>query len=67
MLAETCRAPVSFLMGMLSEDYFTVEHDEDITFATVYLEHDRFVPPMVRSRARVPTWLPGCLPACLPA
>lgn len=48
MLADTCKAPVSFLMGMLMEDFASVEHDEAVTFATIYLGHDRFIPPMVR-------------------
>ena len=49
MLGDTCRAPVSFLMGMLLDDYMSVELDEAVSFATVYLGHDRFVPPMVRT------------------
>ena len=49
MLGDTCRAPVSFLMGMLLEDYMSIELDEAVTFATVYLEHDRFIPPVVSS------------------
>ena len=47
ILGDTCRAPVSFLMGMLLEDYVAVELDEAVSFATVYLGHDRFIPPMV--------------------
>lgn len=55
MLGDTCRAPVSFLMGMLLEDYMSIELDEAVTFATVYLEHDRFIPPVVSSCC-VPAW-----------
>jgi hypothetical protein len=52
MLGNTCRAPVSFLMGMLLEDYLSIEMEEVVTFATVYLAHDRFIPPVVRLTAR---------------
>ncbi len=52
MLGNTCRAPVSFVMGMLLEDYLSIEMEEVVTFATVYLAHDRFIPPVVRASVR---------------